>query len=50
MMPLLFWPLLAGTVGFVGGLFTGEAFSRTLKILVAVVMGLWLYNIVWGKR
>ncbi|GHA34302.1 hypothetical protein ACFFLZ_06410 [Photobacterium aphoticum] len=44
-MPLLFWPLLVGTICFVGGLFTGEALSRTLKILVAVLMGLWLLNI-----
>ncbi|GAL02951.1 hypothetical protein JCM19237_5844 [Photobacterium aphoticum] len=44
-MPLLFWPLLLGTVGFVGGLFTGEAVGRTLKILVAVLMGFWLLNI-----
>ncbi|MDO6496838.1 hypothetical protein [Photobacterium sanguinicancri] len=44
-MPLLFWPLLVGTVGFVGGMFTGEAFSRTLKLLITVVMGLWLVNI-----
>ena len=44
-MPLLFWPLLAGTVGFVGGMFTGETFGRTFKILIAVLMGLWLLNI-----
>ncbi|MGF1887445.1 hypothetical protein L4D13_15060 [Photobacterium profundum] len=44
-MPLLFWPLLAGSIGFAGGLFSGEAFARTLKILVSVVMGLWLINI-----
>ncbi|WP_157134399.1 hypothetical protein [Photobacterium profundum] len=44
-MPFLFWPLFAGSIGFAGGLFSGEAFSRTLKILLFVVMGLWLVNI-----
>ncbi|WP_170107647.1 hypothetical protein [Photobacterium lipolyticum] len=46
-MPLafLFWPALAGTVGYVGGLFSGEVFARTFKILIAVLMGLWLVNI-----
>ncbi|MGR2767361.1 MULTISPECIES: hypothetical protein [Photobacterium] len=49
-MPLLFWPLLAGTVGYVSGLFTGEKVGQTLRILIAVVMGLWLFDIVWGKN
>ncbi|WP_170107491.1 hypothetical protein [Photobacterium indicum] len=44
-MPLLFWPLFAGSIGFAGGLFSGEAFARTFKILLFVVMGLWLANI-----
>ncbi|UTV27502.1 hypothetical protein [Photobacterium atrarenae] len=47
-MPLLFWPLLAGSIGYVGGLFTGEAVSRTVKLLIAVLIALWLYNKLTG--
>ncbi|MGR5064677.1 hypothetical protein [Photobacterium sp. DNB22_13_2] len=49
-MPLLFWPLLAGTVGFATGMFTSEKVGRTVRILAAVIMGLWLYDIVTGKK
>ncbi|MGF1702521.1 hypothetical protein L4D09_19690 [Photobacterium makurazakiensis] len=49
-MPLLFWPLLAGTVGYISGLFTSEKVGQTLRVLVTVLMGLWLYDIVWGKK
>ncbi|MGF1723201.1 hypothetical protein [Photobacterium nomapromontoriensis] len=44
-MPLLFWPLLTGTVGYAAGLFSGETFARTFKILIAVLLALWLVNI-----
>ncbi|STO57455.1 hypothetical protein [Grimontia hollisae] len=33
-MPVFFWPLLAGGVGYVGGLFTQQTLSRALKVLV----------------
>ncbi|MGF1734350.1 hypothetical protein [Photobacterium satsumensis] len=49
-MPFLFWPLLAGTVGYVTGMFTSEKIGRTVRILAAVVMALWLYDIVMGKK
>ena len=50
MMPMLFWPLLTGTIGYVTGLFSGESFARTFKILVAVLMLLWLFNITGGVK
>lgn len=50
MMPFLFWPLLTGTIGYISGLFTGEKVGRTVRILAAVIMGLWLYDIVMGEK
>ncbi|MEI8612066.1 hypothetical protein [Enterovibrio norvegicus] len=43
-MPLLFWPLMAGGVGFVGGLFTKDTLSSAVKLLVLVLVAMYLMN------
>ncbi|MBV7296825.1 hypothetical protein [Enterovibrio paralichthyis] len=43
-MPVLFWPLLAGGVGFAGGLFAKDTVSSALKLLALVLVVLFLID------
>lgn len=48
-MPVFFWPLLAGGVGYVGGLFSKNTLSGAVRLLILVMVALYLFE-QWGKR
>ncbi|WP_342606960.1 hypothetical protein [Vibrio tritonius] len=48
-MPFLFYPLIAGAVGFGAGFFTGSSTNRVLVTAAVVGAGVWAYKNVGAK-